>query len=232
MRRRPLFKAAAMGEPSDRDTEALRARARERMRQGRLPHTKAARTWGGLGTGLPCDLCDAAILASEPEFELQLDLSAPSHSIRFHRQCHSIWNDVREEYTPANDWRPIAEQLPPLGVPVEARISLGATRSIILNLICLRPVSPKLPAPERSSPERPAPELSTTELPPPGLPSPGRPAPDRPSPERPPPIRSWINATTGGPLPEGWSPIEWRYLAGTRAETPAQPADSSLPKRA
>lgn len=177
-----------MGEPSDRDTEALRTRARERMRQGGLPHSKAARTWGGLGSGLPCDLCDAAILSSEPEFELQLDLSAPSQSVRFHRQCHSIWNEVREEYSPANDWRSADEQPPPPGALVEARLSLGGTRSVILNVICLK---------EPSAPSS-----------------------------------SWINATTGGPLPEGWRPIEWRYLSGAKAESAAQPSDSSLPKRA
>ncbi len=184
-----------MGEPSARNMEALRTRARERMRQGKLPHHKAARTWGGLGSGLPCALCDAAILSNEPEFELQLDLSDPSQSVRFHRLCHSIWNEVREEYSPAHDWRPVVEQLPPLGAHVEARVSLGGTRSVILNAVCLKEPS-----------------------------APGC---------------TWINITTGGPLPEGWRPIEWRYLAGVKAESaeqkgePAQPFnDSSLPRRA
>ncbi len=177
-----------MGEPSDRDMEALRNRARERMRQGRLPHTKAARTWGGLGSGMLCDLCDAAILSSEPEFELQLDLSAPAQSVRFHRQCHTIWNEVREEFSPANDWHPVAEQLPPFEALVEVRVSLTGGRSVILNAICLK---------EPSAPSS-----------------------------------TWINATTGGPLPESWRPIEWRHLTSTQPESSAPPTDSSLPKRA
>ncbi len=177
-----------MGEPSDRNTEALRNRARERVRQGRLPRSKAARTWGGLGSGLPCALCDAAILSSEPEFELQLDLSDTSQSVRLHRQCHSIWNEVREEYSPTSHWRLIVEQLPPFGAPVEARVSLGGGRSVILTVMCLK--DPSAPA------------------------------------------CSWINITTGGPLPEGWCPIEWRQLSGQKAESTAQFGDSSLPRRA
>jgi hypothetical protein len=124
-----------MGEQSVEEIEVLRVRARERMTQGRLPRTKAIRTWGGLGAGLPCSLCDAAILSSEPEFELQFDLAPESIPLRFHRQCHSIWNEVREEYRPP-EWYPVSEQLPPSGTLVEARVRLGATRSIILNLIC------------------------------------------------------------------------------------------------
>ncbi|MGB6451867.1 MAG: hypothetical protein WBE92_14045 [Steroidobacteraceae bacterium] len=177
-----------MGEPSSRDTEALRARARERLRQGRLPRIKAARTWGGLGSGSPCDLCDAAILSSEPEFELQLDLSMPSESVRFHRQCHTIWSEALENYLPAHDWRPVAEELPPFGALVEARLSLGEARSLILNVRCLE-AAPPAPA-------------------------------------------SWINATTGTPLPEGWRPVEWRYPPGAEAEATPQPFDSSLPRRA
>lgn len=177
-----------MGEPSDRDTEALRTRARERMRQGRLPRAKAARTWGGLGSGLACDLCDAAILSSEPEFELQLDLSMPSESVRFHRQCHTIWSEALEHYLPAHGWRPVAEALPPFGALVEARLSLGDARSLILNVICLEETPPAPP--------------------------------------------SWINATTGAPLPEGWHPVEWRYQPAAEAEASPQPFDSSLTRRA
>lgn len=177
-----------MGEPSDRDTEALRARARERMRQGRLPRTKAARTWGGLGSGLACDLCDAAILSSEPEFELQLDLSMPSESVRFHRQCHAIWSEALERDSLAYGWRPVDEELPPFGALVEARLRLGEARSLILNVRCLQ--------------------------------------------EPPPAPPSWINATTGAPLPEGWRPLEWRYPPAPETEAAPETFESSLTRRA
>jgi hypothetical protein len=155
-----------MGEPSDNDTDALRTRARERIEQGRLPCAKALRTWGGLGSGLRCDLCDSPISSSEPEFELQLDLAESAGSVRFHRQCHAIWNEVRESWR-AGGWRVIAREPPPFGATIEARVKLAETRTIILSVTCL-----------------------------------GEPASGGP----------WINATTGGPLPEGWRPIEWRPL--------------------
>ncbi len=148
--------------------EALRLRARERIEQGCLPRVKAVRTWGGLGTGLRCDLCDAAISSSEPEFELQLDLASGGEPVRFHRLCHTIWSEVREESQPGT-WRAVSRELPTSGAVVEARVSLGERRSIILSVVYLN-----VP------------------------PSPGE----------------WLNATTGGPLPEGWHPIEWRPLAG------------------
>jgi hypothetical protein len=178
-----------MGEPSVEEMELLRIRARERITQGRLPRTKAARTWGGLGVGLPCNLCDAAILASEPEFELQFDLSPASSPIRFHRQCHAIWNEVREEYRPP-EWHLVAEELPPFGALVEARVSLGETRSIILGVICA------------SGPEAGA--------------------------------CTWVNATTGGALPTGWHPVEWRHPTGRSAESDrvAQPREPPVPRRA
>lgn len=127
-----------MGEPSVEEMELLRIRARERITQGRLPRTKAVRTWGGLGVGLPCNLCDAAILSSEPEFELQFDLSPSSSPLRFHRQCHAVWSEVREEHRPP-EWRLVCEELPPWGALVEARVSLGETRSIILSVTCSSP---------------------------------------------------------------------------------------------
>jgi hypothetical protein len=199
-----------MAEPSADEMELLRARARERITQGRLPRTKAVRTWGGVGVGLTCCLCDAAILSSEPEFELQFDLLPASTSLRFHRHCHAIWSEVREEYRPP-EWCLVSEQLPPFGSLVEARVRLGATRSIILNLICSSASSG---------------------------------------------AGTWVNGTTGDPLPEGWQPIEWRHAASVsgepgrgaeprarsdsgrdaqaarRSEPAADPRDSSMPRRA
>jgi len=123
-----------MSEPSEKDSGALRVRARERIEQGRLPRARAFRTWGGRGTGARCDLCDAVIASDEPEFELQLDLSPSGEPVRLHRLCHALWNEVREACDPSG-WCPVSHELPPPGVAVEARISLGASRSIILNVI-------------------------------------------------------------------------------------------------
>jgi hypothetical protein len=81
---------------------------------------------------MSCDLCDNAILSSEPEFELQLE----PHSalvVRFHRRCHSIWEAARHE---SMQWSAVAQVTPPTGTPVEARITMAEGRSVILDVIC------------------------------------------------------------------------------------------------
>ena len=75
-------------------------------------------------------------------------------------------------------WRAVTRELPPPGEVVEARMSLGARRSIILSVICLS---------------------------------------DQPQPEGSAAAPMWLNATTHGPLPEGWLPIEWRWPPGSSA---------------
>jgi hypothetical protein len=123
-----------MGEPLSEEIEALRGRAREMLRAGRLPHTKAVRTWGGRGSGAPCELCGMVISSSEPEFEVQLELTSSAPSLRFHRACHAVWETARAEAEVG--WTQVSERLPPVESRVEARIMLGAGRAIILNLIC------------------------------------------------------------------------------------------------
>jgi hypothetical protein len=171
-----------MGEPLAEEIEGLRARARELLRAGKLPHAKAVRTWGGHGSGAPCELCGTAILSSEPEFEVQLELAESAPSLRFHRACHAVWEAVRAETE--TGWTQVSERLPAADSCVEARVALSPGRAIILSLIC------------------------------------------RMDPQAGP---SWINATTLAPLPEGWTPLEWRARAG---EVASGPADSSLSRRA
>jgi len=131
---------------------------------------------------LRCDLCDSAITSDEPEFELQLDPTPGGEPVRFHRLCHGLWNEAREDCEPGG-WRPVSRELPPPGAIVEARITLGARRSIILTVICLS-------------------DESTV-----------------------PPV--WLNATTRGPLPEGWLPIEWRPPPGASLASRSEDSSSS-----
>jgi len=120
------------------DADALlRTRARERIRQGTLPRAQPARTWGGPGSGAGCDLCDTPIPPHEPEFELQLDLAEPGRLLRFHRQCHAAWEAARREFEPGG-WTQVSDALPPEGTVVEARLSLGAPRNIILDVQVVR----------------------------------------------------------------------------------------------
>lgn len=123
-----------MGDPSGKTQEALRVLAHERIRQGLLPRVRAARTWGGLGSGLSCCLCEGTIHKTEPEFELQFDGFAPASVLRFHRVCHLAWDIARYELS-LETWTPVDEALPPADTPVEARLDLGESRSLILTLI-------------------------------------------------------------------------------------------------
>ena len=120
-----------MGETKAQDLESLWGQARVLLREGRLPRDRAIRTWGGTGTGATCAVCGAAITASEPELEIEVPrVSAP---LRFHRQCHAVWDAVRAEI--AAGWVCVSERLPAEGTPVEARIQLGGGR-IILTVVC------------------------------------------------------------------------------------------------
>jgi hypothetical protein len=57
--------------PSDRIELDLRQRARERIREGRLPCITHYRTWGGRGSNEPCALCDVTIGPDEVEYEIE-----------------------------------------------------------------------------------------------------------------------------------------------------------------
>src|SRR5262245_5216634 len=99
-------------EHKDKNLEHLAAAARERLESGLLPRVKAARTWGGRGSGLTCSLCDEPILESDPEMELEFDGTATARTLRFHLQCHSVWEAERR--APAPDaWIPIETATPP-----------------------------------------------------------------------------------------------------------------------
>ena len=131
-----------MGDSSSRNDNELRAKARQLIGAGKLPRAKAARTWGGLGTGLACTLCNEPILSTEPEFELQFDTTSSAPPIRFHRQCHSVWESVRHEPTMENErWTPVSFAMPPPGVPVEVRWEMGDARVIILGSMTARDTS-------------------------------------------------------------------------------------------
>jgi hypothetical protein len=117
-----------------KNQEQLRARAQERMERGTLPRAKAIRTWGGRGSGLPCSLCDSAILPTEPEMELEFEPSQGSTVLRFHLQCQTAWEAARNAASNTG-WTLIKRALPPYDEAVEARLSLGEDRRILLSVV-------------------------------------------------------------------------------------------------
>jgi hypothetical protein len=123
-----------MGDVTEEYEQALQARARQRIEQNLLPREKPTRMWGGRGSGVACSLCDAPILESEPEMELEYEATARMPTVRFHLRCQTIWDVARQVPTPSH-WIPLEHQMPPLHTVVEARISLGSARSLILNVM-------------------------------------------------------------------------------------------------
>jgi len=77
--------------PSDRIGQDLQERARERIRDGRLPCITDYRTWGGRGSGGPCALCDVIISRDEVEYEIEAPDPAGGRLYRFHFLCHDAW---------------------------------------------------------------------------------------------------------------------------------------------
>jgi hypothetical protein len=123
-----------MGGLTEENEEALRARARKRIEQGLLPREKPLRMWGGRGTGAACTLCDHPIETTEPEMELEYEPPTALPCVRFHLRCQSIWELARERQMPSQ-WISMAAEMPPLRMLVEARIGLGESRSLILNVM-------------------------------------------------------------------------------------------------
>ena len=69
---------------------ALRARARELIRDGLLPTTRSAQLSGGEGSGATCSLCGQIIEPAELEIELRVGKPSAVHYF-FHAPCHSAW---------------------------------------------------------------------------------------------------------------------------------------------
>ena len=69
----------------------LRERARELIREGRLPDRAPARVWGGPGSGVTCALCAEAIPASEMEYEADAAVGSAVQTLHFHFVCHAAW---------------------------------------------------------------------------------------------------------------------------------------------
>jgi hypothetical protein len=53
------------------DEQALRAKARAAVRNGKLPSRRPDRTWGGHGVGATCTICELPVTKDQMEFEIQ-----------------------------------------------------------------------------------------------------------------------------------------------------------------
>jgi hypothetical protein len=74
--------------------EALRAKAREAIRSGKLPSSPPKQVWGGQGAGADCTVCGAPVKPEELELEMEFaaagdELGRGSHHV--HPRCFAAW---------------------------------------------------------------------------------------------------------------------------------------------
>ena len=75
------------------EESALRARAREVIRTGKLPNRRPDRTWGGPGIGAPCSICGEPVTKDQLEFEVQFAVDGGVPALdKFH--IHMMFRSV------------------------------------------------------------------------------------------------------------------------------------------
>ena len=77
------------------DEALLSQRARNAIREGKLPIRTPDRTWGGPGIGVPCAVCDLPVPRDGMEFEIQfaIDGSTPNFDVHHvHTRCYAAWD--------------------------------------------------------------------------------------------------------------------------------------------
>jgi hypothetical protein len=65
--------------------------AQRQLLAGALPVVQSFRTWGGLGTGVPCALCRQPIDGSTIEIEVVWELNGTDQSMLMHFKCQAAW---------------------------------------------------------------------------------------------------------------------------------------------
>jgi hypothetical protein len=78
------------------DQSVLHEKAAAAVLSGRLPARRPERTWGGLGTGAACAVCDLPVVKSEPEHEFEMQITGGVEhaglTLHVHIRCFAVWN--------------------------------------------------------------------------------------------------------------------------------------------
>jgi hypothetical protein len=76
------------------DDQALREKARRVLRAGKLPNRRPDRTWGGVGVGAPCAVCDLPVEHDQREFEIEFARHRDNPGLdkyHVHIRCFAAW---------------------------------------------------------------------------------------------------------------------------------------------
>ena len=80
------------------DDSALREKAREAIRSGKLPARLPVRTWGGRGVEIECTICGLYVMKDQMAIELQFshDGATPGlDKFDLHFRCFAAWEFER-----------------------------------------------------------------------------------------------------------------------------------------
>lgn len=82
------------------DEPILREKAREAIRNGKIPARRPDRTWGGPGVGVPCTICELPVTRDQMEFEIQFERAGAGHALgldnfHVHVRCFAAWEFER-----------------------------------------------------------------------------------------------------------------------------------------
>jgi hypothetical protein len=82
------------------DESTLREKARQTVRDGKLPRRRPDRTWGGPGVGAVCAVCELPVRKDELEFEIQFARDgqledAGLDKYHVHVRCFAAWEFER-----------------------------------------------------------------------------------------------------------------------------------------
>lgn len=78
----------------------IREKARAAIRGRKLPARRPDRTWGGLGIGLPCAVCELPIKRHEREGQIQFEHEGRVPGLdtyHVHLRCFAVWELARHE---------------------------------------------------------------------------------------------------------------------------------------
>ena len=79
------------------DETDVREKARQVLRDGKLPSRRPDRTWGGPGVGAACAICDLPLRRDELEFEIEFarEIDAELDKYHVHIRCFAAWEFER-----------------------------------------------------------------------------------------------------------------------------------------
>jgi hypothetical protein len=75
--------------PGQRDFHPRRAIIRAKLAAGLLPMSRPDKTWGGYGSGKPCDVCGDRIAMGQVEY--QVGVPDFEMTLRVHPECMALW---------------------------------------------------------------------------------------------------------------------------------------------